>query len=184
LPAHDPRAYSSIALGYSTSSRGPCHTNCFSHIFERWSTFPEIGIDKVFDPFQSEGKADLVIKTQNVMNLWENLALCKFTFFGGVELHHVAEWLRCILGWDMGIGDLVEIGERSVNLKRRLNVRWGLSRRNDTLPPRVLTHRVSDGAAGNHLPPFNIMLADYYEQRGWDREGIPKKETFERLGLG
>jgi len=183
LPAHDPRAYSSIALGYSTSTRGPCHTNCFSHIFERWSTFPEIGIDEVLDPFQYEGKADLVINTQNVMNLWENLALCKFTFFGDIQLRHVSEWLRLVLGWDMGASDLIEVGERSVNLKRGLNCRWGMSRKNDTLPLRVITHRVSDGGAGRHLPPFNIMLADYYEKRGWNQEGIPTKATLERLGL-
>jgi len=183
LPGHDPRAYASIALGYSTSSRGPCHTNCFSHIFERWSTFPEIGIDQVLDRFESGGKANLVIKAQNVMTLWENLALCKFTFFGGVRLHHVAEWLRCIAGWDIAVPDLVEVGERSFNLKRQMNVRWGVSRKNDTLPLRVITHRVNDGGAGNHLPPFNVMLADYYEQRGWDREGLPRKETLDRLNL-
>lgn len=183
LPAHDPRAYSSIALGYSTSSRGPCHTNSFSHIFERWSTFPEIGIDEVLDPFQSEGKADLVFKAQNVMSLWENLALCKFTFFGDVQLRHVSEWLRYVTGWDMRAEDLIEVGERSFNLKRQLNIKWGMSRRKDTLPPRVITHRTNDGGAGNHLPPFNIMLADYYEKRGWNKEGIPTKETLERLKL-
>ena len=183
LPAHDPRAYSSIALGYSTSSRGPCHTNCFSHIFERWTTFPEIGIDEILDRFQSEGKADLVIKTQNVMNLWENLALCKFTFFGDIQLRHVSEWLKYTIGWDMSASNLIEVGERSVNLKRQLNVKWGMSRKNDTLPLRVITQRVNDGGAGNHLPPFNIMLADYYEKRGWSKEGIPTKETLERLKL-
>ena len=183
LPAHDPRAYASIALGYSTSARGPCHTNCFSHIFERWATFPEIGIDEILDRFQSEGKADLVIKTQNVMNLWENLALCKFTFFGDIQLRHVSEWLKYTIGLDMSAPNLIEVGERSVNLKRQLNVKWGMSRKNDTLPLRVITHRVNDGGAGDHLPPFNIMLADYYEKRGWSKEGIPTKETLERLKL-
>jgi aldehyde:ferredoxin oxidoreductase len=183
LPAHDPRAYASIALGYSTSARGPCHTNSFSHIFERWSTFPEVGIDQVLDRFQSEGKADLVINIQNVMNLWENLALCKFTFFGDIQLRHVSEWLRHTVGLNMSIQDLIEVGERSVNLKRQLNVKWGMSRKNDTLPLRVITHRVNDGGAGNHLPPFNVMLADYYEKRGWSREGLPTKETLGRLEL-
>jgi aldehyde:ferredoxin oxidoreductase len=27
------------------------------------------------------------------------------------------------------------------------------------------------------------MLADYYEKRGWNQEGIPTKATLERLGL-
>jgi aldehyde:ferredoxin oxidoreductase len=183
LPAHDPRAYSSLSVGYATSNRGPCHTAGFSHIFERATTFPEIGIDKVMDRFQSEGKAELVIKAQNVMNLWENLALCKFSVLGGMQLNHISKWLRDICGWDLSIQDLIDVGERSFNLKRKLSVGWGISRKNDTLPLRVITHRTSDGGAGNHLPPFNILLADYYEKRGWSREGIPIVQTMKRLGL-
>ena len=175
LPAHDPRAYSSIALGYSTSSRGPCHTDCFSHIFERATMFPELGID-ILDRFQSDGKPEMVIKAQNLMQLWESLALCKFNIFGGVQLRHISEWLRHVVGWEVSPQELIEAGERSFSLKRMLNVQWGWSRKNDTLPPRVITHRVSDGGAGDHLPPFNIMLADYYELRGWNKEGIPKEE--------
>ncbi len=183
LPAHDPRAYASIALGYSTSNRGPCHASAFSHIFERATTFPEAGIDKVMDRFQSEGKAEMVMKSQNVMNLWEDLPLCKFSIFGGVQLHHISQWLKDINGWDLSVQDLIEVGERSFNLKRRLSVGWGISRKNDTLPLRNITHRVSDGGAGNHLPPFNIMLADYYEKRGWSKEGIPTEETLKRLKI-
>jgi sulfur carrier protein ThiS len=168
-------------LGYSTSARGPCHTHAFSHIFEKATIFPELGINKVMDRFQSEGKADMVIKAQNVMNLWENLSLCKYTFFGGVQLRHISEWLKDVLGWTLSGENLVEVGERSFHLKRMLNVRWGISRKDDTLPPRILTHRVNDGAAGNHLPPFNVMLADYYEKRGWSKEGIPTEEIFKNF---
>ena len=30
---------------------------------------------------------------------------------------------------------------------------------------------------------YNDMLSTYYEKRGWDEQGIPKKSTLERLGL-
>jgi aldehyde:ferredoxin oxidoreductase len=183
LPAHDPRAYASLALTYPTSNRGPCHCSGFTFWFERASIFPEIGIDKVLDRFESEGKAEMVIKVQDVMSLWENLALCKFSVLGGVQLQDIGQWLKSITGWDLSLEDLIEIGERSFTLKRKLNVGWGISRKNDSLPLRVLTHRVSDGGAGDHLPPFNIMLADYYERRGWSKEGIPEQETLNRLGI-
>jgi aldehyde:ferredoxin oxidoreductase len=58
-----------------------------------------------------------------------------------------------------------------------------VSRKNDTLPLRILTHRANDGGAGAHLPPFNIMLADYYEKRGWTKEGLPTAATYRRLGI-
>jgi aldehyde:ferredoxin oxidoreductase len=183
LPAHDPRAYASIALGYATSNRGPCHTAGFTHIFERATTFPEIGIEKVLDRFQWEEKAKMVVKAQNLMNLWENLALCKFSIFGGVALRHVSQWLKDITGWEMSPQDLMLVGERSFTLKRKLSIGWGWSRKNDTLPLRVLVHRAADGGAGRHLPPFNVMLADYYEERGWNPEGIPTAQTYARLGI-
>lgn len=183
LPGHDPRAYASLALTYSTSDHGPSHTSAFSHWFERSLIFPELGLNSVADRFQPEGKAGMVVKVQNVMSLWENLALCKFTFPGGVQLHDVGRWLKDVTGWELSIRDLIDVGERSFNLKRQLNVGWGMSRKNDTLPLRVVTHRVSDGGAGDHLPPFNIMLADYYKDRGWSEEGIPAEKTLKRLGI-
>jgi len=183
VPAHDPRAYASVGLAYATSSRGPCHLNAFSQIFELATTFPEIGINSVMDRFQSEGKAEMVIKAQNLMHLWDNLALCKFAIVGGIQLHHVSAWLKLINGWDMDPKYLLEVGERSLNLIRKLNVRWGISRKNDTLPLRLITHRLADRSAGDYLPPFNILLADYYERRGWSKEGIPTEETLKKLGL-
>ncbi|MCX5907321.1 MAG: aldehyde ferredoxin oxidoreductase [Deltaproteobacteria bacterium] len=107
LPAHDPRAYASLALGYATSNRGPCHTAGLTHPFERAMTFPELGLDKVLDRFQSAGKGEMVTKLQNVMNLWENLALCKFSVFGGVQVSHMVRWLKDVAGWDFSIQDLV-----------------------------------------------------------------------------
>ena len=183
LPAHDPRAYSSLALTYATSARGPCHTSSYTFWFERATIFPEVGIDKVLDRFQAEGKAEMTVKVQNAVSVWENLAMCKFSILGGVQLKDVSSWLKDVAGWDLSIQDLLEVGERGINLKRKLNVGWGLSRKNDTLPLRILTHRVDDGGCGRHLPPFNIMLADYYEKRGWDKEGIPKEETYKKVGI-
>jgi len=43
----------------------------------------------------------------------ENLALCKFSVIGGVQLQHVSKWLKDICGWDLSIQDLIEVGERS-----------------------------------------------------------------------
>jgi aldehyde:ferredoxin oxidoreductase len=183
LPAHDPRAYSSLALTYATSVRGPCHTSSYTFWFERATTFPEVGIDKVLDRFQSEGKPEMTVKVQNAVAVWENLAMCKFSILGGVQLKDVSNWLKDVAGWELSVQDILEVGERCINLKRKLNVGWGMSRKNDTLPLRILTHRVDDGGCGRHLPPFNIMLADYYEKRGWNKEGIPKEETYKKLGI-
>jgi aldehyde:ferredoxin oxidoreductase len=70
---------------------------------------------------------------------------------------------------------LWEIGRRNRNLVRALNVRRGL-RRKDEKPPE--DHwKIRD-------PEMETRLLDaYYEFKGWNREGIPCKETLNKLGL-
>ena len=38
--------------------------------------------------------------------------------------------------------------------------------------------------AGKTPTPHDTILDDYYELRGWDRNGIPTRERLEALGLG
>jgi len=183
LPMHDPRAFYSLAPAYATSSRGGCHLQALSHIFARSVTMPEIEIHEVVDRYAVEGKGELVARAQDLMCLFDSLKQCKFVMFGGVKLSHMTEWLRAITGWDADNAEMLTIGERISNLKRMINVRLGVSRKDDTLPPRVLVHRFEEGGAAGKLPPLGRMLADYYQARGWTAEGIPTLEKLAELGL-
>jgi aldehyde:ferredoxin oxidoreductase len=95
----------------------------------------------------------------------------------------MVKWLNYVTGWDVTVEELITTGERLFNLKRLYNVRCGISRKDDTLPPRILTHKRGSGGAADNLPPFNAMLAEYYAERGWSEEGIPTKEKLRALGL-
>ena len=69
VPAHDPRAFNSLSVGYGTSNRGACHLQGFSHIFERNVSMKEWGFDREIDierskpwgPFHPHSKSE---------NLW------------------------------------------------------------------------------------------------------------------
>lgn len=183
LPAHDPRAYNSVALGYATSNRGACHLQAFSHIFERNVFFEEWGYEKPLDRFAVKGKGELVARSQDLMALFDSLALCKFSIFGGVTPSRVTEWLNDVTGWDLEGKELSQCGERIFNLKRLYNVRLGVSRKDDRLPDRLLAHRRKEGGAAENLPPLHVMLSDYYEFRGWDEFGIPLPDKLESLGI-
>jgi aldehyde:ferredoxin oxidoreductase len=78
---------------------------------------------------------------------------------------------------------LITAGERLFNLKRVINVKLGITRKDDTLSPRLLVHDRKEGAAGGSLPHLGKMLYEYYNLRGWSLEGVPQEETLERLGL-
>jgi aldehyde:ferredoxin oxidoreductase len=40
-----------------------------------------------------------------------------------------------------------------------------------------------DGPAKGLVCHLDEMLDDYYEVRGWNRDGMPETKTLERLGL-
>ena len=182
-PGHDPRAYNSLAVGYATGNRGACHLQGFSYAFERSVTMPEIGILEVQDRFGAVKKGELVAKTQDLMSLFDSLKLCKFTLYGGLKLTHALKFLNAVTGWDIGQAEILKTGERIYNLKRMYNVRCGITRKDDTVPTRMLREKRGEGGAAENLPPFAEALDEYYQYRDWDQNGIPTKTKLLELGL-
>lgn len=182
FPAHDPRGLSSLAVGYATSNRGACHLQGFTHALEVAVSMPELNLPNILDRFADTGKGVATAAMQNLMCLFDSLKLCKFLLYGGAKVHHLVEWLNLVTDWDLDVPEFLLIGERLFNLKRMYNVRLGVSRKDDTISPRILVHR-RGGGAGDHLPALGRMLSEYYEARGWNEEGIPRPETLDRLGL-
>ncbi|MEW6660953.1 MAG: aldehyde ferredoxin oxidoreductase family protein [Bacillota bacterium] len=183
FPAHDPRAYNSLALTYATSSRGACHLQGFSHSFEKAVTMPQLGYTEIQDRFAIEGKGAMTAKLQDLCCLFDSLKACKFLLFGGVKVEHLLEWLNYVVGWDMDLSEFMLAGERISNLKRIYNNACGISRKDDTLPPRILTHKRRTGGAAENLPHLGMMLSEYYQFRGWDDEGFPTIEKIRQLGI-
>lgn len=183
LPAHDPRAYNSVGLAYATSARGACHLSGFTHMFEKSVAVPELGYPEIQDRFGVEGKGRFTALLQDLMCMFDSLKLCKFAMAAGVTVTHCVEWLRFVTGWDVGLEEFMKTGERLFNLKRIYNVKHGISRKDDTLPPRILTLKRREGGAANNLPPLGELLSQYYQHRGWDEFGIPSPEKLRELGL-
>lgn len=183
FPAHEPRAYNSLALGYATANRGADHLEAFSHAFERNLAMPDLGVAESLDRFTSQGKGALVAKTQNLMMVFDSLAVCKFLMTGGITPTILAEWLTLATGLEWDVDSLLRTGERIFNLKRLYNIKCGVNRSKDTLPDRILKQTRATGGAANNLPPLNEMLDEYYAYRGWDSQGIPTEIKLKELGL-
>lgn len=96
------------------------------------------------------------------------LGLCKFIFLGRVGPSIVTEWTNYVMGWNLSMEEFMAVGERLYNLQRLFNVRLAISRKDDKLPPRILTLDRKEGGAAGHLPCLNKMIPKYYETRGWD----------------
>jgi aldehyde:ferredoxin oxidoreductase len=108
--------------------------------------------------------------------------MCLFSTFG-LEDKDIAELLSAATGIPHTAEDLLTIGERIWNLERLWNLRAGMTREDDTLPARLRTKPIPEGAAKGHVSRLEKMLPEYYALRGWDAAGVPSDEKLASLGL-
>lgn len=181
---HDPRAFTCMAANYATANRGACHLESLSYFLGRGIPLADMGYMEPPDPHGDDGKAKVACDLQNYMSVYNPLGLCKFLFVGRVGPSTIARWVELATGWEMDQEELLLTGERIFNLKRIYNVRLGISRKDDVLPPRFLSQPRPEGRAKGVLPHLGKMLHEYYKLRGWSEEGIPTRQKLQELGLG
>lgn len=184
FPMHDPRFSWGHAISYPTTNRGACHLSSLSHPFELSSAIPELGYNGPYPGRQREGKAQWTIHLQHMMTILDSLCVCKFTMLNNaLTISHFREWLHHVTGRDLSLGEFMALGERAFTLKRMINNRRGITRKDDMLPPRMRTLKKQGGTIDFDVPPLLPMLSEYYDIRGWNEEGRPRPETISRLGL-
>jgi aldehyde:ferredoxin oxidoreductase len=176
MPAYDPRGMQGQGLLYATSNRGGCHMR------GNMLGLEVLGLPKLIDRFQVQGKSSYVILHQNLAAAIDSLVVCKFTNMAASE-EYFARVLAAVSGMDFSTGELIRVGERVYNLERLFNNRQGFTRADDTLPPRLLNEPSPDGPSKGWVSHLEPMLEEYYRSRGWDQQGVPKPRKLEELGL-
>jgi aldehyde:ferredoxin oxidoreductase len=176
MPAYDPRGMQGQGLLYATSNRGACHMR------GNMLGLEVLGLPKMIDRFQVQGKSSYVILHQNSSAAIDSLVVCKFTNMGVAE-EYFARVLSAVSGIKYATGELIRVGERVWTLEKLYNLREGFTRAQDTLPPRMLEEAVSDGPSKGWVSHLEPMLKEYYRARGWDDNGVPKAAKLESLGL-
>lgn len=166
---YDSRALPGMGLGYATSNRGACHLkhDVFSQDMQDQS---------------AAGKAEPCKTSQDAIATIDSTGLCLFTS-GSWDLTDYAEQLDAACEGHWTKERLEETGERIWNLERQFNLAAGLTRADDTLPPRLLNDPAPSGTAKGRVCELTTMLDEYYELRGWNQQGVPTAETVSRLGL-
>lgn len=179
IAMHDPRAFTGQALSYATSPRGACHLKGDYYNVEMGRFLQEYNIYPG-DRFQSTGKAEMASKYQSFRDLFDSLAVCKFAGYSPTLLCKI---ISGITGWEYTPEDLLTTGDRSINVKRALNNKLGLSRADDKLP-KICLEALKEGSSAEKVPDMDLMLKEYYKFRKWDWEtGKPTKEKLLELGL-
>jgi len=117
---------------------------------------------------------------QDLTALIDSAGICLFTTFG-LGLPEIAAQYREAVGTTESDEEILLKGERVWNLEKHFNIAAGVEK--DTLPPRLLREKLPAGPAAGMVADLYTMLSEYYELRGWDKEGIPTAEKDETLGI-
>jgi aldehyde:ferredoxin oxidoreductase len=181
FPMHDPRAYQGAALAYAVGPRGACHLKGSFYNLDAPGTETGLELGITFsnknDPAQ---KGALTAKVLHFCELYNSFTLCEFS---PISASLIARILSAITGTDCQTMDLLTFGERSLNLKRAINNRLGVTRKDDRLP-KIASQALKEGATAGIEPDMDLMLKDFYRASHWDWDtGKPAKEKLLELGL-
>lgn len=191
-PMHEPRGKKGLGLDYATSYRGCTHLEgLHDTAIEKDNAAVELGVMKTISRFStSKRKVEFVRNYNNARSFINSLVLCHFvvnTFRGYVEENwiEIRNILNAVTGYEIERDKMLKIGERNYNLGRLFSIKQGLTRDDDDLPPRFKNEALPFGDQEEKIPQevLDQMIADYYELRGWDENGIPTPEKLKELGI-
>lgn len=175
---YDIRGLKTAALGYAVSRRGADHQRHGSYS-------PDV--KGTVDRFKAEkGRGKIVADMEDQYVIVDSAVLCKFSRGIWKWYDDVAKLYNLVTGFDMTPEEMNLVGTRVNTLARLYNIREGLTRKDDRVPIRVMKLPIPEGVAkGSYVSQedLDLLLDDYYEYRGWDKDGIPTEATLKELGL-
>lgn len=198
-PAHMPQAKRSLGLIYSVLPFGADHQSSeHDPMIEDGAAdlymqrLGLLGFDKTQAPRSlGEDKVRFAYKSQVFYSFLDSADMCQFVWGPAWTLYGPAEAVavvKLITGWDdFDLDELMEVGERRLNLLRAFNAREGIDRKADRLPKKFFKALQGEGpTAGVALTREELKAAQdmYYALAGWDAaSGNPTPETMKRLEL-
>jgi len=137
----------------------------------------------------TNGKALFTIWTENFVGLFNTLVTCMFGaatqfMMVGFGPTTYADVLNKITGWDVSYDELMKVGERTVTLQRAFNYRLkGWDIKADRFQDKAAYEPGTVGIYRNRIVPWETMLKEYYQIRGWTPEGVPTKAKLKELKM-
>ena len=198
LPAHMPQVKRSLGLLYAVNPFGADHESS-EHDLSYLESATQLELDRLAEldlctPQTADSLGPEKIRfawlTQLFFSALDSLCLCNFVWGPAWQLYgpnQVVDLIQAVTGWDFSLQELLQVGERRLNLLRAFNAMEGLDRRADTLPTRLFEPLQGGPTDGIAMSPGELECAldSYYDLAGWDRAtGIPTRAKLEELDLG
>jgi aldehyde:ferredoxin oxidoreductase len=180
---HDVRYFKGFALGIAVASRGADHlrNRPTLEVFK----LPDEVRAQVYgrandpDPTGYKDKGLIVAWSDDIFAVTDCLGICKFVTHGFNSPHllgyeHFCDLISAATGLQYTPETLRQVGRRVLDTERMINADFGLTRKDDTLPKRYFDDPMpARKTKGHHVDreQFQLMLDEYYAERGWNAEG-------------
>lgn len=177
IAGHSARGVRTMGLGYATATRGGSH-------HDARAVYAPPDEDPGFEELPS-----YIIKSNHATAVGDSLVMCRFLSerASGRQIEeNLLGMVNMVTDFDYTLEELEKTGERIYNLERLINCQRGISRKDDTLPWRVLHEPIPDGPlAGRAITEKDLqgLLDEYYRLRGWNEDGIPCRDKLKELNL-
>jgi len=193
-PAHMPQVKRSLSVIYAANPFGADHES--SEHDPAYKAYPDrmekIGLTNPQEKLAlNEEMMRFAMVTQHLSSAVDSLSVCAFVFGASFQLYgadKLVEVLNAVTGWDVDIKEMLEVGERRLNMLRAFNSREGIGRESDTLPKKMFKRPLVGGSSDGYVidkEQWEEALEDYYRLCDWDVEtGHPSLKKMESLGLG
>jgi aldehyde:ferredoxin oxidoreductase len=176
----DPRGIKAFGLTYAIASRGADHLRA-EPFFELTNRFEEaekrFGTRDAADRLSNNGKAKLVEFTERQALLTDCLTMCKNVGLSMdvLDFELAADLLQAGTGLKFTEDTVNKALRATITNDRLMNIDFGITAEDDTLPHRFTHEPLTEGASKNQVVPVHDMVKDYYRLKGWDENGVPKK---------
>ena len=188
FPMHECRARHGQALGYAVSPTGA------DHMHNMWDG--GLANDPLGEGWQSLGVYVSVPQTElnphkvraymarsNWQWFMNSLGCCMFLPWSQDQAVQI---MRAITGWETNVWEMLKWGELGVTMARVFNLRAGMTRADDVLPPRMQEPHVSGTLNEKPIAPevLDEAVGLFYGMMGWDSEtGAPTDAKLHELDI-
>ncbi|TSA49975.1 aldehyde ferredoxin oxidoreductase [archaeon] len=193
LAMHDPRGKRALGISYATTPRGANHMEALqddgAENLGKYGT-PEIGVYGPIDRLAWKDKSRYCKKFTDLGSFSNSAIVCTYIGWDGVLLMdynpypRIREALYATTGLEIGVCEMLSIGERTFNLLKLAAAQQGYTRDDDKLPERFQEPLPRGMSRGEVVCEELLQEAidDYYRLRGWDRLG-PTDQKLSELDM-
>ena len=195
-PAHVPQAKRSLALIYAVNPFGADHMSsehdpsyqptAGDYTLGRLS---QLGLNSpVGTRDLSADKVRFALTTEYAYSFLDCAGTCQFVWGPAWQLYDMEQLrdvIQAITGWQMNLYEMMQVGQRRLNMMRVFNAREGITKDDEVLSKRGLIALKGGATDGVAVPEQEFATARelYYQMAGMDEDGVPTEGTLRALNL-